>query len=85
MDCIPGPGLATVCRLLAQDHGGWRGGMPDLFLWNPEKKICKLSEVKGPRDRLSDQQRAWLAVLEDSGLDVEVLKVVEPTAATRQR
>lgn len=85
VDCIPGPGLAAVCRLLAQDHGGWRGGMPDLFLWNLDKKTCKLSEVKGPRDRLSDQQRAWLAVLEDSGLDVEVLKVVEPTATTRQR
>lgn len=24
-ECIGGPGLAQVCRLLAQDHGGWSG------------------------------------------------------------
>ncbi len=23
--CIGGPGLAAVCRLLAQDHAGWSG------------------------------------------------------------
>lgn len=76
--CVGGSGLAAVCRLLAQDHGGWQGGMPDLLLWHPEKQEAKLVEVKGPRDRLSDQQRAWIAALEDAGLAVEVLKVVEP-------
>ncbi|KAH7623249.1 hypothetical protein Ndes2526B_g01671 [Nannochloris sp. 'desiccata'] len=76
--CVGGPGLAAVCRLLAQDHGGWQGGMPDLLLWHPERQEAKLVEVKGPRDRLSDQQRAWIAALEDAGLFVEVLKVVEP-------
>jgi len=76
--CVGGIGLAAVCRLLAQDHGGWQGGMPDLLLWHPEKQEAKLVEVKGPRDRLSDQQRAWIAALEDAGLAVEVLKVVEP-------
>lgn len=24
-ECIGGRGLAQVCRLLAQDHGGWSG------------------------------------------------------------
>jgi Fanconi-associated nuclease 1 len=74
--CVGGPGLAAVCRLLAQDLG--QGGMPDLLLWHPERNEVKLVEVKGPRDRLSDQQRAWIAALEDAGLAVEVLKVVEP-------
>jgi len=42
-------------------------------------------EVKGPRDRLSDNQRAWLAALEDEcGLEVEVLKVVE-TGSSRAK
>jgi Fanconi-associated nuclease 1 len=77
-ECIEGPGLAAVCRLLALDHGGWAGGMPDLLLWHPDRREARLSEVKGPRDRLSDQQRAWMAALEDAGLAVEVLKVVEP-------
>jgi Fanconi-associated nuclease 1 len=85
--CVGGPALAAVCRLLAEDHGGWRGGMPDLLLWRPDADLppgaprARLVEVKGPRDRLSDQQRAWLAALEDAaGLECEVLKVSEPAA-----
>ena len=54
------------------------GGMPDLLLWKPAEQVAKLSEVKGPRDRLSEQQRAWIAALTSAGLHVEVLKVVEP-------
>lgn len=34
--CIGGVGLAVVCRLLAEDHGGWTGGMPDLLLWRSD-------------------------------------------------
>eukprot|EP00850_Spirogloea_muscicola_P019085 SM000183S03979 [mRNA] locus=s183:73957:79101:+ [translate_table: standard] len=100
--CIGGPGLAGVCRLLAEDHGGWAGGMPDLLLWRTATNckgqalyccLCgcrsencesfgdvgeaKLVEVKGPRDSLSEQQRAWIAALLASGLHVEVCKVVE--------
>ncbi len=37
--------------------------MPDLLLWHAGRRAAKLSEVKGPRDRLSDQQRAWMAAL----------------------
>lgn len=48
------------------------GGMPDLFLWNAKRKEAKLSEVKGPRDRLSEQQRAWAGALAAGGLHVEV-------------
>lgn len=54
------------------------GGMPDLLLWNVDTCKAKLSEVKGPRDRLSEQQRAWINALIDAEVDVEVLKVVEP-------
>lgn len=35
-----------------------------------------MSEVKGPRDKLSDQQRAWFAALDNVGLENEVFKVV---------
>lgn len=48
------------------------GGMPDLLLWCPRQKKAKLSEVKGPRDSLSSQQRAWIAALLAGGLDCEV-------------
>lgn len=38
---------------------------------------AKLVEVKGPRDRLSEQQRAWIVSLLKAGLTVEVCKVLE--------
>lgn len=44
--------------------------MPDLLLWSTEGQRAKLSEIKGPRDRLSDQQRAWAAALTAAGLQV---------------
>ena len=66
---------------------GWHlvsaGGMPDLLLWHPDRRAAKLSEVKGPRDHLSMQQRAWLNALSAAGIDVEVLKVVEPVAGKK--
>ena len=84
-ECVGGEGLAAVCRLLAEDHGGWSGGMPDLLLWHPQRRAAVLSEVKGPRDRLSDQQRAWMIALTAAGLEVEVLKVREPAAGRGRR
>lgn len=38
---------------------------------------AKLVEVKGPRDRLSEQQRAWIVSLLNAGLAVQVCKVLE--------
>ncbi|KAJ4956534.1 hypothetical protein NE237_013317 [Protea cynaroides] len=76
--CIGGHCLASFCRHLAQDYRSWSSGMPDLLLW----RFCgeyageaKLVEVKGPRDRLSEQQRAWLLLLMDCGFNTEVCKV----------
>ncbi len=46
--------------------------MPDLLLWNADRKEAKLSEVKSHRDRLSEQQRAWAGALAAGGLHIEV-------------
>jgi Fanconi-associated nuclease 1 len=46
------------------------GGLPDLVLWHPARKAAQLVEVKGPRDRLSDQQLAWMQVLGAAGIEV---------------
>ncbi|KAK6146066.1 hypothetical protein DH2020_019935 [Rehmannia glutinosa] len=83
--CIGGPCLASICRHLAQGYRSWSSGMPDLLLWRLHdcyKGEAKLVEVKGPRDRLSEQQRAWLLVLMDSGFNVEVCKVTPAPVAT---
>jgi len=36
---------------------------------------ARAAQVKGPTDTLSYQQRAWLCVLHDAGLDACVCKV----------
>lgn len=46
------------------------GGLPDLLLWRPSDKSAKLVEVKGPRDRLSHQQRFWLAHMANNTMQV---------------
>ncbi|XP_049932499.1 fanconi-associated nuclease 1 homolog isoform X2 [Nymphaea colorata] len=91
VSCIKGPTLASLCRMLAQDYRSWSSGMPDLLLWRlcddkdpsdgcSSGSFCnsakvKLVEVKGPNDRLSEQQHAWLLALMDCGFEVEVCKI----------
>ncbi|XP_042433885.1 fanconi-associated nuclease 1 homolog isoform X2 [Zingiber officinale] len=79
VSCIGGCPLASLCRHLAVDYRSWSSGMPDLLLWrfhgDSSRGEAKLVEVKGPSDRLSEQQRAWLLILMDCGFDAEVCKV----------
>ncbi|CAM9004065.1 unnamed protein product [Rhodiola kirilowii] len=76
--CIGGSCLASLCRHLAQDYRSWSSGMPELTSlavpWDYTGE-AKLVEVKGPRDRLSEQQHAWLLFLMDCGFNTEVCKV----------
>ena len=46
---------------------------------------CKCVEVKGPRDRLSDKQRAWIQLLVDGGMDTDVCYVKESSAVARSK
>jgi hypothetical protein len=41
-------------------------------------EVC-LSEVKGPRDSLSDKQKAWMSALAAGGATVHLCRVKEPT------
>eukprot|EP00698_Gefionella_okellyi_P020900 TRINITY_DN6655_c0_g1_i1.p1 TRINITY_DN6655_c0_g1~~TRINITY_DN6655_c0_g1_i1.p1 ORF type:complete len:821 (-),score=143.87 TRINITY_DN6655_c0_g1_i1:506-2968(-) len=68
-------GVAAICYQLARDFKHWARGGPDLVLW--KDGACKLAEVKGPRDRLSGIQRAWLSLLLANGVDVELCRVRE--------
>lgn len=40
-------------------------------------------EVKGPTDSLSQQQRAWLKLMNDAGMDAFVAKVLPPGARAK--
>jgi hypothetical protein len=63
--CVGGLGLSVVCRLLSEDAGGWRGGMPDLLLWRPSSGEALIVEVKvnAPRVRSSTRVRRVVCVL----------------------
>ena len=74
--------LGKIFGNLCIDYQGWSSGMPDIFLWREHPTTGSLEgrfvEVKGPRDRLSDQQIAWLRDLDAVGADAVVLRVQEP-------
>ncbi|RPB19861.1 coiled-coil domain-containing protein MTMR15 [Terfezia boudieri ATCC MYA-4762] len=67
VECIPGEVLAVMCKVMCQEYQQRGGGMPDLFLWNFERK-----ELKSDNDRLSDTQRLWIHVLSSAGIKVEL-------------
>lgn len=60
--CVTCSNVSAACRV--------SGGLPDLLLWRTCDKSAKLVEVKGPRDRLSDQQRFWLAHMDNNTMQV---------------
>jgi hypothetical protein len=52
----------------------------DSLAWASAEGVCweaRCVEVKGPRDRLSHRQRAWIALLCDAGVDTDVCFVKE--------
>ncbi|KAL2065113.1 hypothetical protein VTL71DRAFT_4253 [Oculimacula yallundae] len=76
VSCFDGQALATVCKVMAEEYRVRGGGMPDLFLWDVEKKIVVFSEVKSENDRLSDTQRLWIHVLTGAGIRVELCNAI---------
>ena len=69
-------GLATICKVMAQEYQQRGGGIPDLFLWHRERKEVMFAEVKSENDRLSDTQRLWIHVLTGAGIPVELANAV---------
>ncbi|KAJ5655692.1 hypothetical protein N7507_007642 [Penicillium longicatenatum] len=74
--CFRGEALATICKVMAQEYQQRGGGIPDLFLWNPETKTVMFAEVKSENDRLSDTQRLWIHILLSAGVQVELCNAV---------
>ena len=70
---------------------GTGAGMPDLVLWRPAAdgspavlaghRFC-LAEVKGPHDRVSDEQRFFIDQLEEAGLAVILCQVAAAATTT---
>uniref|UniRef100_A0AAY4B764 Fanconi-associated nuclease n=1 Tax=Denticeps clupeoides TaxID=299321 RepID=A0AAY4B764_9TELE len=73
--CLRGHFISRLVLRMAKDYRHCRAGLPDLVVWNTSNNTCKLVEVKGPNDRLSQKQQIWLDELRKMGADVEVCHV----------
>lgn len=76
-ECLGGSALSQLCKLFAEEYGHRVGGIGDLCLWRPETHECMFVEVKGPGDRLSETQIAWLDQMSLAGIRVELCHVIE--------
>lgn len=73
--CIPAAHLKAVFERLASDVRSNRSGMPDLIQVWPDENRYQMIEVKGPGDRLQDNQARWLAFCHEHHLPVRVCHV----------
>ena len=58
--CIPAAHLRKWCERILQDVGANRSGLPDLIQFWPAERRYRMIEVKGPGDRLQDNQLRWI-------------------------
>jgi hypothetical protein len=60
LDCIPAAHLKKWCERIMQDVKANRSGFPDLIQFWPAERRYTMIEVKGPGDRLQDNQLRWI-------------------------
>jgi hypothetical protein len=75
LDCLPAAHLKCWFERLLADIRTNRSGLPDLIRFWPHERRYELIEVKGPGDRLQDNQIRWLAYCVQHDMPVRVLDV----------
>jgi tetratricopeptide (TPR) repeat protein len=75
LHCLPAQHLKRWFRRLLQDVKANRTGMPDLIQFYPEQRSYRMIEVKGPGDRLQDNQLRWLDFCAEHQMPVVVCYV----------
>jgi hypothetical protein len=75
LDCIPAAHLQKFFERLLADVRANRSGLPDLIQLWPAQRRYRLIEVKGPGDRLQDNQVRWLNFCLAQEIPVCVCKV----------
>lgn len=82
LDCLPAEHLQLWFMRLLQDIKANRAGMPDLIQFWPRQRTYRMIEVKGPGDRLQDNQLRWLDFCDTHRMPVTVCYVrwAEPGA-----
>lgn len=75
LECIPAEHLALCFQRFLQDLKANCAGLPDLIQFWPDERRYHLLEVKGPGDRLQDNQKRWLAFFRQHQMPVSVCYV----------
>jgi hypothetical protein len=75
LDCLPGVHLKACFERILLDIRSNRSGLPDLVQFWPAQRRYRLIEVKGPGDRLQDNQIRWLTFCVSHGIPVAVCHV----------
>jgi hypothetical protein len=75
LECLPAEHLRRCFERLLEDLHANRTGMPDLIQFFPEQGRYRMIEVKGPGDRLQDNQLRWLEFCATHQMPVEVCYV----------
>jgi tetratricopeptide (TPR) repeat protein len=73
--CLPAQHLKHWFNRLLLDIKANRAGMPDLIQFWPQHKTYRMIEVKGPGDRLQDNQLRWLEFCHQHQMPVAVCYV----------
>ncbi|WP_025109637.1 VRR-NUC domain-containing protein [Pseudomonas sp. H1h] len=73
--CLPAEHLKHWFNRLLLDIKANRAGMPDLIQFWPQHKTYRMIEVKGPGDRLQDNQMRWLEFCHEHQMPVAVCYV----------
>lgn len=80
LSCIPAKHLHAFFSRMLDDIRHNRSGLPDLIQFWPNESRYQLIEVKGPGDRLQDNQTRWLRYCEAHDIDTLVCHVQRPVS-----
>lgn len=73
--CIPAKHLQAIFRRMLFDLRRNTSGLPDLIQFYPEQQNYRLIEIKGPGDRIQDNQQRWMDYFQEHGIPAEVCYV----------
>ncbi|MBE8717814.1 VRR-NUC domain-containing protein [Cellvibrio polysaccharolyticus] len=75
LHCIPASHLTLIFERILFDIKNNRSGLPDLIQFFPEQASYRMIEVKGPGDRIQDNQQRWLDYFAQHSIPAEVAYV----------
>lgn len=75
LQCIPAADLRLIFQRLLEDLRENRSGLPDLIRFWPQQHSYEWIEVKGPGDRLQDNQIRWLQFFAQHSMPARVCDV----------